>query len=848
VVGRNWDRGLLFSIGLVAAVLIISAGLTYRNTNQLNEDAGSVAHSHLVLDLCSDLMLAVVDTETAERGFIITGEEAFLEPYHAALNRIDGLMASLKEETKDNATQRLRLTELESKVSIRLNWLKEGINRRRLNEKDAQAIVRSRQGKSQMDEIRSLVAEMEGEEQELLVQRNRKSTSAYYFAVTSGFLTALAGLAMIGAFVWLLQRSLTARDKAARLLQEQRQWLQTTLASIGDAVIATDKRGRVTFLNSVAQSLTGWNEEEAKGQPLDTVFHIINENSRQPVENPAHRVFREGTVIGLANHTILLSRHGYEFPIDDSAAPIRNEAGKIFGVVLVFRDATGRRKADEALRLSESRFRTFAEYGPQMVWATDAQGKCQYVGPRWTVYTGLSLEQTADFENLHQVVHPDDYQILSDRWGKAFAAGGLFEVEYRLKRVSDGAYRWFLCRALPVRDSENRIVQWIGANADIDNQKRAELALKEADSRKDEFLATLAHELRNPLAPIRNALNILRHSDGDLNALHPIRDMMERQVQQLVRLVDDLMDVSRISSGKITLRSDQLELAAVIQSALETSRPLIDAAKQELIVTMPSEPLYVIGDQTRLAQVVSNLLNNSAKYTPDGGQILLTVVRNVEQAEIHVRDNGMGIPAEMLPKIFEMFTQVDRTLQRSQGGLGIGLTLVNRLVKMHSGTIEAQSKGSGQGSEFIVRLPLAPVLSEIPWTEEKPYGELRIDQKAKSRRILVVDDNIDSAESLGLLLRTMGHEVQTAHDGPSALKTAKSFRPEVVLMDIGLPGMSGHDVGRKLRDMSETKDSLLIAQTGWGQDEDRRRSTEAGFDFHFVKPVDPQALQELLAT
>jgi PAS domain S-box-containing protein len=831
----------------VAAVLVVSAGLTFRNTQQLNEDLGWVAHSHAVLDSCSDIMLAVVDTETAEGGFIITGDEAFLEPYNAALNRIDGIMASLKEETKDNDAQRQRVSELESKVGIRLGWLKEGINRKRLNEKEAQTIVRSRQGKQQMDEIRSLVGEMEGEEQELLVQRNRKSTGAYHFAVTSGFLTALAGLAVVGAFVWLLQRSLTARDKAARLLQEQRQWFQTTLASIGDGVIATDKRGRVTFLNCVAQSLTGWNEEEAKGQPLDAVFHIINENSRQPVENPAHRVFREGTVIGLANHTILFSKHGHEFPIDDSAAPIRNELGKVSGVVLVFRDATGRRKAEEALRLSENRFRAFAEYGPQMVWASDADGKVQYVGPRWTAYTGLSLEQTTDFDNIRQVTHPDDYPVLSDKWAKAMATGGLFEVEYRLKRISDGAYRWFLCRALPVKDGNGTIVQWIGANADIDDQKRAELALKEADSRKDEFLATLAHELRNPLAPIRNALNILRHSDGDLNRLHPVRDMMERQVEQLVRLVDDLMDVSRISSGKIALRLDRLELAAVIQSALETSRPLIDAAKQELYVTLPSEPLYVIGDQTRLAQVVSNLLNNSAKYTPDGGQILLTVLRNDEQAEIRVRDNGMGIRAEMLPKIFEMFTQADRTLQRAQGGLGIGLTLVNRLVKMHGGTIQAQSKGPGQGSEFTVRLPLAPIHSEVPRPEEKPDGDLRIDHKVKARRILVVDDNIDSAESLGLLLRTMGHEVQTAHDGPRALEAAKRFRPEVILMDIGLPGMSGHEVGRQLRSMDETKHSLLIAQTGWGQDEDRRRSTEAGFDFHFVKPVDPQALQELLA-
>ena len=365
---------------------------------------------------------------------------------------------------------------------------------------------------------------------------------------------------------------------------------------------------------------------------------------------------------------------------------------------------------------------------------------------------------------------------------------------------------------------------------------------REQSHRKDEFLAMLAHELRNPLAPLRNGLEVLRLVGHDPPAQQEAQQIMQRQLDQMVRLVDDLLDISRITRGKLELRKEQVELAPIIQMAVETSRPLIEAAQHKLIVKLPDEPISLSADVTRLAQVFANLLNNSAKYTPPGGRIELVVVRRNQEAEITVRDNGIGISAKMLPSIFEMFTQVDRSLERSQGGLGIGLTLVRQLVEMHGGHVEAHSGGEGQGSEFVVRLPIL-TKADLP---ADPLQLPAPSSTAEVRRILVVDDNRDSAITLGLMLKLMGNEVQTAYDGAAALQIADQFRPEMIVLDIGLPKMSGYEVARQLRQQAWGNDLVLVALTGWGQEEDRRRSQQAGFDYHFVKPVDIEDLKRVL--
>jgi signal transduction histidine kinase/ActR/RegA family two-component response regulator len=380
--------------------------------------------------------------------------------------------------------------------------------------------------------------------------------------------------------------------------------------------------------------------------------------------------------------------------------------------------------------------------------------------------------------------------------------------------------------------------------SDLIERLRAEEALKDADRRKDEWLAMLAHELRNPLAPIGNAVQFLRLEGPTDPDLQNARDIIERQLRQMTRLVDDLLDVSRITRGKLTLRQEPVSLGAVLTNAVESSRPLIEAAGHDLAVSLPPEPILVEADPTRLAQAFLNLLNNAAKYTPQGGRIGLSAERQGGVAVVRVRDTGIGIPALMLPHIFDLFTQVDRSLERSQGGLGIGLTLVKRLVEMHGGGVEARSEGPDQGSEFVVRLPVI-VMPAVPSPQPSLGGERAA--VAAKLRILLVDDNRDAAESLGLLFQVKGHDVRIAHDGVAGLEAAASFRPDVALLDIGMPRLNGYDLARRLRGQAWGQGLVLIALTGWGQEDDRRRTQEAGFDHHLVKPVDPDALQELLA-
>jgi two-component system, sensor histidine kinase len=372
----------------------------------------------------------------------------------------------------------------------------------------------------------------------------------------------------------------------------------------------------------------------------------------------------------------------------------------------------------------------------------------------------------------------------------------------------------------------------------------AEVALRDADRRKNEFLAILAHELRNPLAPIRNSLHILRLSLPDDPAVTRIGEMLERQVKHIVRLVDDLLEMSRITRGKIELRRERVELAAVVRSAVETSQPLIDAAHHRLAISIPAQPLTVDGDPVRLAQVVANLLNNAAKYTEPGGQIWLTVRGEGTEAVVSVRDSGTGIAAENLREVFELFTQIDGPQMRTQGGLGIGLSLVKSLVEMHGGTVSVRSEGLGKGSEFLVRLPLAvePARSRVEAAPAKSAPG------APAHRVLVVDDNRDAAESLRMVLELLGVDVRVAFSGQDALKLLDSYRPTVVLLDIGMPEMDGHEVAREIRRRPEFRDATLIAITGWGQEEDHRRSHAAGFDYHLTKPADPNTLRTLLVS
>jgi PAS domain S-box-containing protein len=926
-----------------------------------------------------------------------------------------------------------------------------------------------------------------------------------------------------------------ARQRAEETLRQQSDWLRVTLASIGDAVISTDAEGRVTFMNAVAEALTGWPQAEAQGRPLPEVFHIVNEETRKEADNPALRALREGTIVGLANFTILIARDGKERPIDDSAAPIRDGAGTRAGTILVFRDVTERRAAEAALRQKEAELRDFIENasvalhwaGPDgtILWANRAElkllgyAKEEYVGRNIVdfhvdrpiiddiLHRLLRKEEVHGYEarlrcqdgsikhvlinssglwegerflhtrcfthditdrkraeeaqaRLAAIVESSEDAIVSKTldgiitsWNQgaehlfgyaaAEAVGqpitliipperhyeepAILERLRRGERVEhfetvrvakDGGRLDISLTISPVRDSGGRIIGASKIARDISARKRTETALREQarllhevaaagltihsagsldsvlrvvaeearrilsahrgvasltvgedcgqvtsavstsgeyvrwpgdtipppvedacaevcrtnrplrltraeleahpawqilrgnpdvypplrtwmaaplvtrggknlglirlsdkkdgdfsetdeavlaqlahigsvaienarlygelraqDRRKDEFLALLAHELRNPLAPLRNGLEVMRLAGSDAGTLAQARAMMERQLGHMVRLIDDLLDISRISRNKMELRRSRVLLADVVSSAVETARPVIEEARHQLIVSLPHEPVHLHADLTRLAQVFGNLLSNSAKYTPPGGQIWLAAERTEQEVIVTIRDNGIGIPADSLRSIFDMFSQVDRSVERSTGGLGIGLALVKGLVEMHRGTVEAVSPGIGKGSTFTVRLPIleerAGITSEIQTEEGSRTPGPR-------RRILVVDDNRDSAESMAMMLTLRGNEVRTAYDGIEAVKAAEAYRPQTILIDVGMPRLNGYEATRRIREQSWGRSIIIIAVTGWGQEGDKVQSQEAGCNGHLVKPVSLPDIEKLL--
>jgi PAS domain S-box-containing protein len=766
--------------------------------------------------------------------------------------------------------------------------------------------------------------------------------------------------------------------EAKAALQKHSEWLRITLSSIGDAVIATDAEGRVAFMNGVAEALTGWAQAEANGRPLSAVFHIVNEQTRLLVENPALRALQEGAIVGLANHTVLIARNGTERAIEDSAAPMTDDNGNAVGAVLVFRDVTERRRADEALREREQWALDILESVTDAFFALNRDWRFTYLNRHaggllglepgdllgkvlWEAYPGLP---GSDFEQAYRKAMEEgvassmtSYYADHDRWyevhtypspegiavyfrnvtermaaeraireseeryrraaaeasqaaeanakfraffeqgtnfagvlsldgtlveanrlcldacgfsrdeviGRPFwecgwwnrspalvemvraaslraAKGQLFRAE-TMYFVADGAERVVDLIIAPVMDNEGRVLFMAATGIDITDRKQMEDVLRESDRKKDDFIALLAHELRNPLAPVRNGLQVMRLAGADANAVAQTRAMMDRQLSHMVRLIDDLLDVSRISRNKMELRRERVLLAEVVNTAVETARPQIDAEGHDLTVSLPQRPVYLNADLTRLAQVFGNLLTNSAKYTEPGGRIWISAERREGEAAVSVRDTGIGIPAESLPIIFDMFSQVDRTTERSTGGLGIGLALVKGLVEMHGGTVTAQSGGQGQGSIFTVMLPILMDQRELAPTE----SDDRQAAVGPRRRILVVDDNRDGADSLAMLLELMNNEVQTASDGEEAVETAERFLPEVILMDVGMPRLNGLDATRRIREQPWGRSVKIIALTGWGQEGDKDRSRDAGCDGHLVKPVSMPDLEALLA-
>ncbi len=485
---------------------------------------------------------------------------------------------------------------------------------------------------------------------------------------------------------------------------------------------------------------------------------------------------------------------------------------------------------------------------PGALWTATPEGDVDFT-TRWMHdFTGRTSEHFRS-SSWPEFMHPDDLPGLLQCWAQARSTSQPYAFECRFRRA-DGVYRWLDLRAIPSFDDQNNVVRWYGTALDVDEQKQtralleaSESALRDADRRKDEFLATLAHELRNPLAPIGNGLHLLRLAGSDAALTGRALDVMQRQFGQLVRLVDDLLDVSRVSRDVVELRREHLALSSVLESAVEMSRPLIEANGVDLQVVAPADPLMLDADATRLGQVFCNLLNNAAKFSRGGGHIWLETRCVGGVAEVSVRDDGIGMAPELLPRVFDLFAQGDHSLERNRGGLGIGLTLARRLVELHGGSIRAHSPGLGAGSEFVVELPLS-VQAPVATNDDAPAA---IKAPSAGLRIAVADDNADAADGLAQLLDLLGHEVRVAYDGLQALALAEEFRPDVMLLDIGMPRLNGLDTARRLRAEPWGATLTLIALSGWGQAEDRERSIEAGFDHHLVKPLNLQLLEPLLA-
>jgi PAS domain S-box-containing protein len=802
----------------------------------------------------------------------------------------------------------------------------------------------------------------------------------WFFVAPRGALGLDQPANVAGLFAYAMTSALIiAFGQSARRAQgrasEGRELLRVTLRSIGDAVITTDVRGSITYLNEVAENLTGWDFEAAHGKPLETVFNIVNESTGAAVANPAVRALREGVVVGLANHTLLIRRDGTRCAIDDSAAPIRNERGDVSGCVLIFRDVSAAReverekahqllsarflaaivessddaiisknlagiiqswnaaaermfghRAEEAIgkhislvippdRITEEdeiiarlragerihhyetervrsdgrriqvslsispirdasgtvvgaskiarditerkraeaerqKFVTLVESSTDFIGLSDLNGIPLFVNQAGLELVGLRSLGEAMSTPVREFFFPEDQSWIMDEFFPTVLKEGHGEVEVRFRHFRTGQPIWMAYKVLTLTDDLGQpnafatVSQNVTDRRHMLDQVRALAAnLSDADRRKNEFLATLAHELRNPLAPISNAVQALRRrGSDDARVVAATSEVLERQVRQMSRLVDDLVDMSRITIGRIELRKERLHIGSVVEQAVETTRPQFRTMHQELRVSMPDEDVVLSADPMRLAQVLGNLLNNASKFSERGGHVWLTVSAEDGEVVITVRDKGIGmVPAE-IPRVFDMFTQLDSSRERSRDGLGIGLTLVKTLVELHGGSVLVHSEGLGRGSEFIVRLPRENGMVLPPVRRDTPAPA------APHRRILIVDDNEDGATSLAMLLNLGGHETFIAHDGGEALEAFERIHPEVALLDIGLPVFNGYEVARKIREQPSGKDVLLIAVTGWGQENDRSRSREAGFDAHLVKPVDHAELMKILSS
>ena len=643
-----------------------------------------------------------------------------------------------------------------------------------------------------------------------------------------------------------LERAKREAEEQAQRLERQARTLDTLLENVPEGILMMTGAPdfRVIALSRHGREMIGLPEEEIIGRRIGEHVHPLglcrlDGTVPEPEEIPSYRALFKGEHVQ-SEEWMMRTREGTEFRVMVRCVPIRDADGAIVGAVKCWEDITRQKAAEEALRRSEALYRAIGESIDFGVWVCDADGRNVYSSRSYLELVGMTQEECAEF-GWGDALHPEDRERTIAAWKECVRTGSDWDIEHRFRGV-DGKWHPILARGVPVHDAEGHIIGWTGINLDISRLKLAEERLREADRRKDEFLATLAHELRNPLAPIRNAVHLVQHKGPPDPELLWASRIIDRQVSQMARLLDDLLDLSRVELDKLDLLRERVTIGAVLESALETSRPALEAGRHTLEVSLDAADAVVIGDHMRLAQVFANLMNNAAKYTDSGGHIQVTARRDTTCVVVRVRDNGIGFRPDESAGLFEMFSQTESARAKSGGGLGIGLALVRGLVEKHGGKVSAHSDGPGRGSEFAVELPLA-----MSAETTRPSSEERLPALGGvGRRVLIADDNRDAADSLAMLLRLRGHEVQTVHDGHAALAAAAEFAPDAAVIDLGMPGLGGIDVAERIRGEPWGDGILLVALTGWGQQDDRRRTADAGFDHHLVKPADPAELEQLL--
>ena len=979
---KTLNFSLWIGVCLLLALLTINAGLSYRNTRHLKEDANQVAHTYEVLELSGDTLLALVDAETGARGFVITGQEEFLQPYDLSLVTLGRKFARLKELTKDDASQQARIQKLEGLAAERLRLLKETIALRRESAKDAGALVATGTGRAQMDLIRREIQEFKQVEADFLTTRKSASAATYRAAVTTGVVTALLELSLVGAFVWLIHRSQRASEKAAEILLQSERRFRAIVNSSFQYTGLLDAEGRMLEANQTSLDAVGTTADAVVG----TFFWATPWWSTSP---EVQEQVREGTRRAAAGEFVRFEtksrmKDGAEGFVDFSITPIRDEHGKVVLLVPEGRDITDIKRADEALRESSHFLQRVTTVTPSVVYTMDIIDlRITWINAQVAPVMGYSVEEVLEMGSsfILRVMHPDDLLRMPAHFEQLArsADGELVEIEYRL-RHPDGTWRWFGGRKTPfTRDADGNVREVIGTSSDISERKKAAEALHQnaelfstliaqapmgtyvvdaqfrvhqvnaealpvfaavqpvigrdfrevlnvlwgpevggrcadifrltletgeryvsprftemrndlgieqtfewqtqrvsfpdgrygvacyfnevterelasdklreakeiaeaANRSKDRFLAVLSHELRTPLTPVLMTVAALEHDPGLRRDVREEMSMIRRNIELETKLIDDLLDVSRIASGKLELRTEPLDLNGAVLHVCAMCRPQLLDQEIQLTLDLCEDVGFISADPARFEQVLWNVLKNAVKFTPLKGAIRIASKRlSPERVEVRITDTGAGIAADVLPRIFDAFEQGDALITRQFGGLGLGLAISKALVDLHGGSICAESGGAGHGATFIIEVPGIPSPLKVE-ASDTPAEPERI--KTRALRLLIAEDHADTARSLKIILTQEGFTVTTAGSIASALALAKTQTFDILVSDLGLPDGSGHELMTKIQDIQQLRG---IAMSGYGMEEDVRQSLAAGFSEHLVKPVKiPRLIEAIL--